>query len=169
MGIRTAVFVLVMRLILSPSAVFADEGLAIGKPAPNIIASTVMEQEPFSLSREPEKPKVINFFNRTCVPCVAEMPDFAQLEKKYPKALFYAIHVPWKKDGDADEVAVKKFVAGLKAHPGVILLGGGRLQELYRYQGLPFTVVLDGENIVRAVIDHQDIAAVEKAVMKVAQ
>jgi thiol-disulfide isomerase/thioredoxin len=153
-------------LFTAPS--IADDGVPrVGEPAPNIIASTI-SQEAFSLSREPEKPKVINFFNRTCDPCVAEMPDLARLEKRYTNVLFYAIHVPWKKDDGDDSAAVTKFLAGLKLHPKTILMGGDKLRELYHYKKLPFTVVLDGENIVQAVIEGQHVSVVEKVVMKLA-
>ncbi|MBI3794367.1 MAG: TlpA family protein disulfide reductase [Nitrospinae bacterium] len=150
--------------LLSANVLFAELLAVVGKPAPNVVGSTIDTEEPFSMSRAPDKVKVVNFFNRTCVPCVQEMPEFAEMEKRHPKVLFYAVHVPWKKDGNVDAAGVKKFVGSLKAHVRTVLVGGVKLRELYGFKQLPLTVVLDGDNVVRAVVDGMNIPMVEKAV-----
>jgi len=49
----------------------------LGKAAPSV-RSTTLDDEPFDLSRRKGSWVVINFFNSTCVPCVAEHPELVR-------------------------------------------------------------------------------------------
>ena len=54
----------------------------LGQPAPAVLTTTIDDQ-PFDLARRKGSWIVLNFFNSTCVPCIAEHPDlvaFAQEE-----------------------------------------------------------------------------------------
>ena len=49
----------------------------LGEPAPSV-RSTTLNDEPFDLARRKGSWVVINFFNSTCVPCVAEHPELVR-------------------------------------------------------------------------------------------
>ena len=52
------------------------ESFLIGRPAPSVV-STTLDDEPFDLSRRKGSWVVINFFDPSCVPCVAEHPELS--------------------------------------------------------------------------------------------
>ncbi|MCB1000756.1 MAG: TlpA family protein disulfide reductase [Acidimicrobiales bacterium] len=54
------------------------ESFLIGRPAPSVV-STTLDDEPFDLSRRKGSWVVINFFDPSCVPCVAEHPELVAL------------------------------------------------------------------------------------------
>jgi cytochrome c biogenesis protein CcmG/thiol:disulfide interchange protein DsbE len=53
------------------------ESHLLGGPAPSV-RSTTLDDEPFDLSRRKGSWVVLNFFNSTCVPCVAEHPELVR-------------------------------------------------------------------------------------------
>jgi cytochrome c biogenesis protein CcmG/thiol:disulfide interchange protein DsbE len=53
------------------------ESHLLGDPAPSL-RSTTLDDEPFDLSRRKGSWVVLNFFNSTCVPCVAEHPELVR-------------------------------------------------------------------------------------------
>lgn len=113
-----------------------------GTVSPDFMGRTV-EGKLYKLSRDVKQPKVINFFWVYCTPCKLEMPELAALEKKYSKFKFISVHTV-ESDGDKVDAFLKK----LSAYPSTIVLAGNRLKALYKYPGLPHTVVLDKDNKV---------------------
>lgn len=134
-------FALFLAVIFNGSALAA--GPAVGEPAPNLIGRS-LDGKLYRLFSDEKKPKVINFFSVTCKPCKAEMPELAGLEKKYPGVKFISVNT--------DEISQEKvgeFVKSLTGAPSTIVLTGAQIKEVYLYTGLPHTVVMDGNNIVR--------------------
>lgn len=117
-------------------------GPEIGQPSPNIIGRTIADQ-PYRLKVDKGTPKVINFFWVSCKPCKEEMPELAQLEKKYPTVKFISVHT--QKESPEN---VEAFIKALPGAPSNIVLTSGGMQEAFKYHGLPHTIVLDGNNTV---------------------
>lgn len=46
----------------------------LGQPAP-VVVTTTLDEKPFDLGRRKGSWVVLNFFNSTCVPCIAEHPS----------------------------------------------------------------------------------------------
>ncbi|CAN5612699.1 hypothetical protein BH10ACT2_BH10ACT2_08690 [soil metagenome] len=53
----------------------------LGKPAPSV-RSTTLDDQPFDLSRRKGSWVVLNFFNSTCIPCVAEHPELVRFAEQ---------------------------------------------------------------------------------------
>lgn len=131
-------------MLAQPVAVYAADGTGpeIGQPAPNIIGRT-LDDQPYRLKADIGKPKVINFFWVSCIPCKAEMPELGQLEKQHPKVKFISVHT---KKESAETVA--NFIKSLPGAPSNIVLTSSGMQEAFNFMGLPHTVMLDSNNVV---------------------
>ena len=127
-----------------PAGVFAAEtnGPVVGQVAPNLIGRT-LDGKSYRLKSDKGSPKVINFFWVLCKPCREEMPELAQLEKQYTGFKFIAVHTQ-----DEKTETVEKFIQSLSGAPSNIVLTSGRIQETFKFLGLPHTVVLDSDNVV---------------------
>jgi thiol-disulfide isomerase/thioredoxin len=135
-----AVFLMVAMPVTASAA--DSIGPEVGQPAPNLIGRT-FEDKPYRLKNDTGRPKVINFFWVNCKPCRQEMPELAQLEKKYPGVKFISVHTQEEKP----EV-VEKFVKSLPGAPSNIVLTSGGLQETFHFFALPHTIVVDSNNVV---------------------
>jgi len=132
-------------------AVFASlvwaEGPAPGSQAPDFRGFTV-EDNFYVLSKNTDKPKVINFFWVECKPCREEMPELAKLEKQYPQISFIAVHTIPKAAKDVSDEQVLQFVNTLSAHPATVVISGVPLLEKFNIKAFPYTLVLDANNKV---------------------
>lgn len=120
-------------------------GLKVGEKAPNLIGHTLADDRPYLLKRDMGEPKVINFFWVGCKPCREEMPELAELEKKYPEVKFISVHTQ-----EEEPEKVRAFLRSLSGAPSNIVLTSGGVDQTFRYIGLPHTVVLDSKNVVQA-------------------
>lgn len=139
-----AALMIASMILALPVAAHAAQGAGpeVGRPSPNLIGRT-LDDQPYRLKNDKGRVKVINFFWVGCVPCRQEMPELAQLEKKYPGVKFISVHTQEEKP---EKVAA--FVKSLSGAPSNIVLTSGGLQETFQYLGLPHTMVLDGDNVV---------------------
>ena len=62
----------------------ADSPL-LGQPAPSVI-STTLDDEEFVLANRKGSWVIFNFFNSTCVPCVAEHPELVAFNERESQA-----------------------------------------------------------------------------------
>lgn len=138
-------------------------GPAVGEPAPNIIGRN-LDGKLYRLFSDEKKPKVINFFSVTCKPCKAEMPELAGLAKKYPGVKFISVNTD-----EISQEKVSEFVKSLSGAPSSIVLTGAQIKEVYLYTGLPHTVVMDSQNIVKLNISGYDgnVKRLEEAIKSV--
>lgn len=136
-------------LVALPTTVGAASGtgIEVGKPSPNLIGRT-LDDKSYRLKSDKGSAKVINFFWVGCKPCREEMPELAQLEKKYPGIKFISIHTQPANTPEEKPESVAKFVKSLPGAPSNIVLTSGEIQETFNYLGLPHTILLDGDNIV---------------------
>lgn len=134
----------VLMILVLPTAVHAAQGAGpeVGLPAPGLIGRT-LDDQPYRLKSDKGRVKVINFFWVGCKPCRQEMPELAQLEKKYPAVKFISVHTQ-----EEPQEKVAAFVKSLPGAPSNIVMTSGGLQETFQYLGLPHTILLDEDNVV---------------------
>lgn len=132
------------------------EGLKVGSRAPNIFGRK-MDDSPFSLSKDATGAKVINFFWVKCLPCKKELPELAELEKKYPKVRFVSVH--------ADAAYTKElpdYLSDIGRHPSIIVVADKIIMDRYAFKAFPHTVVVDKDNKVLMTMSGFNEANMEK-------
>jgi thiol-disulfide isomerase/thioredoxin len=99
---------------------------------PNLNGDTV------TLARFAGKVTLVNFWASWCDPCREEFPHMAGLYREFGRADFEIAAV-------SDDVDAGKMVAFVRRYrpPFPILVGGGRMKQVYHYRGLPYSVLLD--------------------------
>jgi len=139
----------ILFLIFTASVVASaqgEEGLSVGETAPNLIGRLTTGGF-FRLNSVDAKLKVINFWWIKCKPCKKELPEIAELEKKFPAVKFFAVHTV-----ELPRETIVEFINSLPKGPSNVVMGNSKMLELFRFQSLPHTVVLDGKNRVMLVI-----------------
>lgn len=123
------------------------ESPLIGKPAPSV-RSTTIDDEPFDLARRKGSWVVVNFFNSTCVPCIAEHADLvafvAQQATFAGGAEFYTIVQP---PNDNDDI--RAFFAERGGDWPVIRDDDGLINVAFGVAKVPETFIIDPSGVVR--------------------
>jgi thiol-disulfide isomerase/thioredoxin len=91
-----------------------------------------------TLARFRGKVTLVNFWASWCDPCREEFPHMAELYRDFDRKDFEIA-------GVSDDVDKGKMLAFVRRYrpPFPILVGGGRMKEVYHYRGLPYSVLLD--------------------------
>src|SRR5438876_905082 len=99
---------------------------------PDVHGDTVL------LARFAGKVTLVNFWASWCDPCREEFPHMAQLYRELDRKDFEIVAI-------SDDVDRGKMAAFLREYrpPFPILVGGGRMKQIYHYRGLPYSVLLD--------------------------
>ncbi len=122
------------------------ESPLIGKPAPSV-RSTTIDDEPFDLARRKGSWVVVNFFNSTCVPCIAEHADlksFVDQQATFADgAEFYSIIQPPNSDGD-----VRAFFAE-RGGDWPVIRDDGEINVAFGVAQVPETFIIDPSGVVR--------------------
>jgi thiol-disulfide isomerase/thioredoxin len=81
---------------------------------------------------------LVDFWASWCDPCREEFPHMAQLYRQFDRADFAIVAI-------SDDVDRSKMLAFLREFrpPFPVLVGGGRMKQVYHYRGLPYSVLLD--------------------------
>jgi serine/threonine-protein kinase len=125
---------------------FAAEGLKVGVTAPNIMGRT-LGGKIYRLYKSEAKLKVLNFWWVRSLTSKTEMQQLAKLEKQYPGVEFISVH-----SVSVSREKIIAFLEVLSGSPSVIVMGNKKVQQLYKFQTIPHTVVLDNENRVLLAI-----------------
>ncbi len=91
-----------------------------------------------TLSRFAGKVTLVNFWASWCDPCREEFPHMAELYREFGRADFEIAAL----SDDVDQAKMLAFVRRFRP-PFRVLVGGGRLRQVYHYRGLPYSVLLD--------------------------
>lgn len=104
-----------------------------GAPAPEFTAST-LEGQPIALSKLRGKTVLLDFWSKSCTPCLRSMPMVEEL----PAKGFEVVSIADADGGDVTEL--------VKGHPGHHVIDFGQVQSLYRIDRFPtyFLVGKDG-------------------------
>lgn len=91
-----------------------------------------------TLARFAGKVTLVNFWASWCDPCREEFPHMAELYREFDRKDFEIA-------GVSDDVDAGKMLAFVRQYrpPFPILVGGGRMKQVYHYRGLPYSVLLD--------------------------
>ena len=97
-----------------------------------------LEGHTVTLARFAGKVTLVNFWASWCDPCREEFPHMAALYREFDRADFEIAAV-------SDDVDRGKMLAFVRRYrpPFPILVGGGRMKQVYHYRGLPYSVLLD--------------------------
>jgi thiol-disulfide isomerase/thioredoxin len=108
------------------------EAFAPGFALPSLAGDTV------TLASFAGKVTLVNFWASWCDPCREEFPRMAELYREFSRADFEIAAV----SDDVDRAKMFAFVQRFRP-PFPILVGGGRMKQVYHYRGLPYSVLLD--------------------------
>lgn len=120
----------------------------LGKPAPSV-RSTTLDDEPFDLSRRKGSWVVLNFFNSTCVPCVAEHPELVRFVEQQDAlgadgAELYTI----LQFGDRIQ-DVREFFASREGDWPIVRDDDGGINVSFGVAQVPETFIIDPDGVVR--------------------
>ena len=122
-----------------------------GKTAPTLVGK-YLESDPaayYSLSMEPGKWRVFNFFSTVCEPCRAEIPEYAALSREYPDVSFFLVNAY-----DEKPEQIRRFLDGLKDRIKNVLLSSPNVRDRFTREGdpgliLPATFVIGPGNVIK--------------------
>ena len=119
--------------------------LNVGDTAPDFTASLADGTE-FSLSAQQGKIVLLNFWETWCGPCVREMPAFEQLQEEYGEDLAL-LAVNCMEDTEIVDAFLEEngytFPVACDTEGSIIMK--------YPSQGIPYTLVIDKDGIIRQI------------------
>lgn len=119
--------------------------LSEGDAAPDFTA-TLADGTEFTLSEQQGKVVLLNFWATWCGPCVREMPAFEKLQEDYgDNVAILAVNCM----EDADTVAA--FIEENSYTFPIAIDERGAVSAKYPTQGIPYTLVIDGDGIVQNI------------------
>ncbi len=88
---------------------------------------------------------LVNFWATWCPPCRAEIPDFEAAYQAYRDDGFVVLGV----NVEESRARVQPFVEDLQMTYPVVLDESGRLVQEYRARGLPMSILVDRDGVIR--------------------
>ncbi len=118
----------------------------VGQSAPNFTVRTAYGGS-FSLRRKREKIVVMEFWATWCAPCVRALPALDEISKQFADGSIEFIAINLKEE----EKKVREFLAskGLKVRVGIDT--AGKVANSYRVSGIPQTVIIGRDGVVKAI------------------
>ena len=149
-GRLTVVFVAVIALGLLVAQAVGDPGDtgtggALSGVAPEVVVRGFdgAEWRLSSHLRDDGRPVVLNLWASWCIPCREEIPELSAFADSHPEFLLVGVAV-----NDTREEA-QQLASDLAPRYLVGMDGTGRLRDRYPSVGMPFTVIIDSQGIIR--------------------
>ncbi|MEX2031891.1 MAG: redoxin domain-containing protein [Dehalococcoidia bacterium] len=117
---------------------------ALGEVAPDFVLEVPETSEHLRLSDFRGQTVVLNFWATWCVPCRTEMPDLQEEFESEAGVVVLAVNAQ-ESDG-----AVTRFVDDFDLSFPVVLDRDGSVREHYGVIGLPATVFIDPDGVIRS-------------------
>lgn len=118
----------------------------LGQPAPAVVTTTI-DDAPFELARRKGSWVVFNFFNSTCVPCIAEHPSLVRFVEgeasRSDPAEFYTVV-----NDDSDD-AIRDFFAANEGDWPKLRDTDGAIAVAFGVAKVPETWIIDPNGFVR--------------------
>lgn len=146
--------VLVLTLLASAAAFFAPaaQALEIGAKVPSFTLPD-MKGEKVSLADFKGQVVILNFWATWCPPCRHEMPEFNKMDaelKKSGEAVLLAVNLT---DGRRETKSkVAQFLESNKYGFRVLLDSEGEAADIFSIRGIPTTIVIDRDGVMREQI-----------------
>jgi thiol-disulfide isomerase/thioredoxin len=113
---------------------------------------TTLQGQRISLKELAGKTVILDFWATWCPPCRASVPELKELTKKYPNDRLVLISI----SGDKDEKAWQEFVAKHEMSWSQFRDPDHKLGELFRVNGFPTYLVINGDGFIKARIVGQN-------------
>ncbi|RAV09498.1 TlpA family protein disulfide reductase [Paenibacillus contaminans] len=136
-------------------------------PKPNFLAPgftlTGLDGQTYEVGGKRDKPLFLNFWASWCGPCELEAPDLKKMYDKYgDKFDLYAVNIT--KNDRLDDA--KDFVKQFDFKFPVLLDKDGKVTEMYRFQYIPTTFLIDRNGAVREIIHVLEPKELERKIKK---
>lgn len=134
----------------------------LGKPAPSV-RSTTLDDEQFDLARRKGSWVVLNFFNSTCVPCVAEHPELVRFTEQQAALGAYGAELYTVLQFGDRLSSVRAFFDEREGDWPIVRDDDGSINVSFGVAQVPETFIIDPEGVVRlrwaGPIDAETLAA----------
>lgn len=137
-------------LVLAVASASAGAQPLVGRPAPEVELKT-LGGERFRLSALKGHPVVMTFWGTWCPPCRKEFPELAEVFRKHGASGLAVVGVN-QRDQELSIDDVRRFVDEMATPFTIVLDERGRSRRRYRLVGLPTTVFVDSDGVVRRVV-----------------
>lgn len=121
----------------------------IGDLAPEIALMSLTGDE-IILSKLQGRPVIVNFWATWCGPCREEFPALVRKYKQYQDKDLVIIGVNYQ-DDNSDE-GVRTFMRNTLVNFPIVRDTGDRVGRMYRVNGLPTSIFIDRQGIVRDIV-----------------
>lgn len=136
--------VLLATLVLAPFAASAAD--ATGKPAPDFTLKSTSGKN-VRLAEQRGDVVMINFWATWCGPCRQEMPLLEKLNQKYKDLGFVLLGI----NVESDTTQMAKYLKDVPVTFPILSDGANSVAKLYGVDGMPSTVIIDRNGVVRFV------------------
>jgi len=130
------------------SAAGSVSAQTLGSPAPNFTLKT-LAGDTVSLSDYPRRPLLLNFWASWCKPCRGEMSDIIAAYNAHHAAGLEVLAINLTDQERMKDV--RKFVEAFHMPFPVLLDEKGKVRKRYALHGVPTSVFVDAQGVVRLV------------------
>jgi len=145
------------------AALFPEGGPKLKAAAPGFTLKGLDGNE-YTVGGQRSKPMLLNFWASWCGPCELEAPDLVKMHDLYKEKLdIYAVNMTSTDRMDN----LKSFVKHFGFEFPVLLDTEGKVMDLYRIRGLPISLLIDENGIIRDMFSVLPPEELEKRIKQV--
>jgi cytochrome c biogenesis protein CcmG, thiol:disulfide interchange protein DsbE len=122
--------------------------IAAGKPAPDFVLKDLDGNE-VRLSDFSGKPVLINFWTTWCIPCQNELPVLEEIHKNFSEEGLVVLGVNITSQDSIQDI--EETISTKNITYPILLDEVGKVSLLYETRGIPFSIFIDSESIIRRI------------------